>query len=138
MTLKYCSIEKICADVLTKPLQGKAYQEIRMQLMDYPEPYCKNYTRAPDGKMTGFLKEYKVTGVQSTGVHSISIQNTEMQTVNNGKNQTKGDNNSPTSSKLSQSLLEECVGKHQKSVIKGVLTWSDFFDFLSSSFANSM
>ena len=55
MNVEYCPTEEMWADVLTKPLQGKAFRVMRSRLMNMPEDYVDPPTQT--------------TGVSQLNVH---------------------------------------------------------------------
>ena len=70
MEVDYCPTEEMWADVLTKPLQGKAFREMRSKLMNMPvdyvdppaqkstkKPSCIREQQAPNTDRRGVLKK---------------------------------------------------------------------------------
>ena len=67
MEVDYCPTEEMWADVLTKPLQGKAFREMRSKLMnmpvDYVDPPAQKSTKKPS-----CIREQKAPNTDRRGV----------------------------------------------------------------------
>ena len=69
LSVEYCPTEEMWADVLTKPLQGRAYRVMRSKLMNCPVDYvdeCNKKVWFADITGVGAAtKNTKITGVQN-------------------------------------------------------------------------